>query len=110
MLEYALIHILVFFNWWATPQVQRYAARHYIAYPMLLYSILFNCVAGILLGRMLIKKEDRNLSTIVWYLIFFGDLGIEAYRAIRYGTTDTLLILLIGMAGVFIFKQKVFNN
>ena len=110
MIEYALIHILVFFNWWATPQVQRYVARHYTAYPMLLYSILFNCVAGILLARMLIKKEDRNLSTIVWYLILFGDLGLEAYRVIRYGTTDTLLILLISMAGVFVFKQKVFNK
>ena len=110
MLEYALIHVLVFFNWWAAPQVQWYAERHYIAYPMLLYSILFNCVAGILLAGLLIKKEDRNLSTIVWYLILFGDLGLEAFRVIRYGTTDTLLILLISMAGVFVFKQKVLNK
>ena len=110
MLEYVLIHVLLFFNWWAAPRIKDYAGKHYIAYPMLLYSLFFYGLAGILLARMLIKKEERNLSAIVWYLILYGDLGLEIYRAIRYGTIDVLLILLISMAGVFVLKQKVIDK
>lgn len=110
MLEYILIHALILINWWAAPQIQEYAGKHYVLYPMFLYSLFYYGVAGILLAGIIIKNDERRLSFVVWYLILFGDLALGIYRFARSGTTDGLLILLLALSGTIIIRNSLLKR
>ena len=110
MLEYILIHALVLVNWWATPQIREYAGKHYVTYPLFLYSLFYYGVAGILIAGIVIKNEERKLSFVAWYLVLFGDLALGIYRFVSTGTADALLILLVGLSGTIIIRRKLIKN
>lgn len=109
MLEYILIHVLVFADWWVKPQINQYTKTHYVAYPIFLWVWLYHCVFGILLARIIIKNAEKRFPFFVWYLFLFGDLALVIYRFVYLGITEVDLIILVGIAGTIVIRQKLFK-
>ena len=110
MLEFMLIHVLVFADWWVKPQINHYTKTHYVAYPMFLWLLFYYGVFGILLAGINIKNAKRTLPLYVWYLFLFGDMVLVISRFVYQGTAEAMLILLMGMSGTIVVSQKLFEK
>ena len=110
MMESILIHVLIFADWWVKPKINHYTKKHYVAYPMFSWLLFFYGVFGILLAGIIIKNTKRRLPFWVWYFFLFGDLALVIYRFFFQGSAEAMLILLIGMAGTIVVRQKLFKN
>ncbi len=77
MLEYILIHVLIFADWWVKPQINQYTRTHYVAYPMFLWLLFYYGIFGILLARIIIKNIERRLPlfSMVLVLVWRHDAG-----------------------------------
>lgn len=65
MLEFMLIHVLVFADWWVKPQINHYTKTHYVAYPMFLWLLFYYGVFGILLAGINIKNASNCSEPLV---------------------------------------------